>query len=191
MAAPVDIYGTVTSDAGIEYAVTEISPFMAYGYKGLDYINITDGIRTIGDYAFCDSGFVESHIDDTVDGTITLPSTLRSIGRRVCENMDNIKVINCNAMTPPELADDRFCTDAGVRSHIELNVPPEAAEAYRSTPVWRDFIVNGVQSVAEVEADVAEGDVEYYNLQGIRVTPDRAGVYIRRAGGEVTKVMIK
>lgn len=94
-------------------------------------------------------------------------------------------------MTPPTLANNRFFTSRNVRNKITLYVPAEAVAAYESAPVWSDFRIMAVGSVAKIKADVADGEVEYYNLQGIRVTPDRAGIYIRRAGGEVTKVMIK
>lgn len=49
-------------------------------------------------------------------------------------------------------------------------------------------IVTGVEDIATDNADDAE-DVEYYNLQGIRVhQPLAPGIYIRRQGNVVTKV---
>ena len=36
-----------------------------------------------------------------------------------------------------------------------------------------------------------EAPVEYFNLQGIRVAEPSNGLYIRRQGKEVTKVMVK
>ncbi|MBD5347143.1 MAG: hypothetical protein HDR92_08465 [Bacteroides sp.] len=44
--------------------------------------------------------------------------------------------------------------------------------------------------IDEVDAD-ENGQVEYFNLQGIRVTNPSNGIYIRRQGNKVSKVMIK
>lgn len=50
--------------------------------------------------------------------------------------------------------------------------------------------------IEDVNADVApevSAEVEYYNLQGIRVNPDnlKTGIYIRRQGKEVKKILVK
>ena len=48
-------------------------------------------------------------------------------------------------------------------------------------------IVTGAEDIATDEAD--DSEVEYYNLQGIRVRqPLAPGIYIRRQGNVVTKV---
>ena len=36
-----------------------------------------------------------------------------------------------------------------------------------------------------------DGAVEYYNLNGVRVENPAAGLYIRRQGNKVTKVLVK
>lgn len=41
-----------------------------------------------------------------------------------------------------------------------------------------------------VEAE-AEGAVEYFNLQGVRVENPESGLYIRRQGNKVTKIFVK
>ena len=48
--------------------------------------------------------------------------------------------------------------------------------------------VNGINGV---ETDNANAPVEYYNLQGIRVDEPANGVYIRRQGNTVAKVLVK
>lgn len=47
--------------------------------------------------------------------------------------------------------------------------------------------------VENVNAAVAESDapVEYYNLQGVRVDNPQPGIYIRRQGSKVSKVLLK
>lgn len=43
----------------------------------------------------------------------------------------------------------------------------------------------------DITADRDDAEYEYFNLQGIRVTPSAPGIYIRRSGNNVSKVMIK
>lgn len=45
-------------------------------------------------------------------------------------------------------------------------------------------------SVDEITVD-ENAPVEYYNLQGVRVANPENGLYIRRQGSKVTKVLIK
>ena len=55
----------------------------------------------------------------------------------------------------------------------------------------KDGNVSGITDVIpDSDADSA-APVEYYNLQGIRVTGDTPGVYIRRQGSTTTKVLVK
>lgn len=49
-------------------------------------------------------------------------------------------------------------------------------------------IQTGVENVAD---DNADAPVEYYTLQGIRVANPSAGIYLRRQGTAVTKVLVK
>lgn len=52
---------------------------------------------------------------------------------------------------------------------------------------------NGVQGIEDIANDDANAPVEYYNLQGIRVNGENLtpGIYIRRQGSEVVKVLVK
>lgn len=45
--------------------------------------------------------------------------------------------------------------------------------------------------ISDVTADAADGAVEYFNLQGVRVANPENGVYIRTQGGKATKVFVK
>ena len=48
-------------------------------------------------------------------------------------------------------------------------------------------------AIDEIGTDVVEGEAEYFNLQGVKINPENAapGLYIRRQGGKVAKVMVK
>lgn len=48
-----------------------------------------------------------------------------------------------------------------------------------------------LSGVDTVTTDNGDSAVEYYNLQGIRVDNPSAGIYIRRHGNTVTKVVIR
>ncbi len=67
--------------------------------------------------------------------------------------------------------------------------------SYRITVDWSDMSVtlseptSGIDATEAVDADAP---VEYYNLQGLRVEqPLAPGLYIRRQGNTVTKVLVK
>lgn len=47
-----------------------------------------------------------------------------------------------------------------------------------------------VTGIEDVEAGAEEGEVEYYNLQGVRVMNPTKGIYIRKYGSKVTKVCL-
>ena len=47
-----------------------------------------------------------------------------------------------------------------------------------------------VTGIEDVEAGAEEGEVEYFNLQGVRVMNPTKGIYIRKYGSKVTKVCL-
>lgn len=53
----------------------------------------------------------------------------------------------------------------------------------------RNFTITGVSAIDTIGADDANAPVEYYNLQGIRVSGDEPGLYIMRQGNKVTKII--
>ena len=70
----------------------------------------------------------------------------------------------------------------------ELNYVPRTATAIIN--VANDNVISGVEGVA-VDA-VAEGDVEYYTISGVRVYGEPApGSCLRRQGNTVAKVVIR
>lgn len=54
-----------------------------------------------------------------------------------------------------------------------------------------DAAVAGVKDIISGEALDTNAPVEYYNLQGVRVAEPAAGLYIKRQGKNVTKVVIR
>lgn len=58
------------------------------------------------------------------------------------------------------------------------------------TTVPMDVEADG-SAVTEIEGAVSEEEAVYYNLQGVKVSGNEPGVYIRRQGNKVTKVIVK
>ncbi len=52
---------------------------------------------------------------------------------------------------------------------------------------------DGLAGIDGIDADNAGAPVEYYNLQGLRVSAENLvpGIYVRRQGTEVIKVLVK
>ncbi len=86
----------------------------------------------------------------------------------------------------------------------------EPGKEWYHVPIkWIDIIVHNVKpgdtvgifslkstegsgaSVAGIEIDDENAPVEYFNMQGVRVANPENGLYIKRQGSKVTKVMVK
>ncbi len=72
-----------------------------------------------------------------------------------------------------------------VRSSYDGNVPEN-----REHVVFSDYYDVIAAGVTDVEVD-ENAPVEYYNLQGVRVANPTTGLYIRRQGNSVSKVVFK
>ena len=53
------------------------------------------------------------------------------------------------------------------------------------------YIPSATSAITEIEAADENIPVEYFNLQGIRVANPENGLYIRRQGNKVSKVLVK
>ncbi len=51
--------------------------------------------------------------------------------------------------------------------------------------------VTKAAGINDIAAEVAEGEAEYFNLQGVRVMEPAAGLYLVRKAGKVSKVIVK
>ncbi|MCM1070597.1 MAG: hypothetical protein NC210_08055 [[Clostridium] fimetarium] len=97
---------------------------------------------------------------------------------KVVRNEYNEKVINL---------------DGAVLSYIMDPSENNAITGYWQGDRFR-IVLNGVtegdSSVEVVEEEATDAPVEYYNLQGVRVANPGTGIYIRRQGSTVTKVIL-
>lgn len=96
------------------------------------------------------------------------------------EEGDVVTVENeCVAM--PEL-------EAGKTYYAWLHDSKNYDEMASLTPFVVDSSYNSVDSV---EQDRSDAEVEYYNLQGVKVANPDNGIFIRRQGNKVSKVILK
>lgn len=139
----------------------------------------------------------------------------RSLGSSTyCILPDDAKTIAIVLTGTPQWV--QFCaanwTDLGLESTVTNNADGTVTYTYTLTPdaiktinESKEFIVNGggvnflcaylpdrVSSLPTVEiADDSNAPVEYFNLQGVRVNDPASGLYIRRQGNSVSKVVIR
>lgn len=83
---------------------------------------------------------------------------------------------------------------AAMKIHVKWLQSGDPNDETDALPIEVEF--NGLRDVTgidKIEADNTDKPVEYYNLQGIRFSADqlRPGIYIRRQGTEVSKILIK
>lgn len=111
----------------------------------------------------------------------------------MAERAPKAKVALGGEQTAPDLDEVRPMryhghTDMNADNITDLTDASAPYELYVGNPVARklsDEEVTGVENVAVDD----NGDVEYYNLQGVRVSNPGHGVYIERRGNRATKVI--
>jgi hypothetical protein len=112
--------------------VKEIPFSMCSFCYNLTSVTICEGVKFISDAAFQDGWALE---------TVSLPASLDSIDGKAFGNLygnyNNLKVIECNGMTPPAVYSEAFINRD--LTNVILYVPQGSEPAYRNAPVWKDF----------------------------------------------------
>ena len=167
----------------IPESVTSIGNNAFYQCRGLTSMEIPNSVTSIGDFAFYDCDKVE---------TLYIGSAIETIGDNAfneCTQLIEIKVASKIARTASE---NIFHLDT--YNNAILYVPSGRKWAYEKVVPWDNFYIEefdfaGIDNV-EADEDV-NAPVEYYNLQGIRVENPQNGIFIRRQGNKVEKVLLK
>lgn len=160
-------------------------------YKLKDLV-LPEGLKSIGNYCF------DKNYECTV---VELPSTITNLGGYVWEGNPQITTVICHATTPPAvkkgyLDGEEIYTifDDDDYQGRTLYVPAGCVSLYKSAGGWSHFKSNvkeidesGVDAIAP---DASEVPVEYYNLLGVRVANPSNGVFIKKQGNKVTKVIL-
>lgn len=152
-----------------------------YNCKALASVELPDGLETIGSMTFNNCQAITS---------ITIPASLKSIGMMAFDGCTGLTEITSYAVVPPTAA---FYAFDGVNKDIPVNVIEESMDAYKEADEWKDFTnykaIPGLTGISSVAAE-AEKAV-YYDLNGARVDNPAPGIYIRKQGTTVTKVVVK
>ena len=152
----------------------------------LTNIEIPNSITEIKRYAFNGCSGLTS---------VTIPESVTRIGNCAFYGCSGLSSVTSLSTTPPTCGTNVFYNVSV--GNITLEVPSESISLYQSADTWKDFgTITAVSSASRSESsgieDVfADGDeVEYYTLQGVKVVNPSKGLYIRKQGNKVTKVVL-
>lgn len=133
-------------------------------------VEILDGIKYIGDYAFDGCNLIESLVipssvveiyDNAIDcynlTSLEIGSGVTYIGSWAI-NASNLVTLKCHAVTPPTVEGNRFNFDSDFYTNVTLMVPDGSKELYASTEPWSNF-VNIEEMTATGIGGVEAGDV--------------------------------
>lgn len=97
-----------------------------------------------------------------------------------------------SAATAPALDETSPMRHTGLTDMSAANITDLTSGAlivFPGNPVVRSLGSEEVTGVEDVAVDNEAGAVEYYNLQGIRISKPTSGVYIEKRGGKAVKVV--
>lgn len=173
--------------------LTSLPNFTFKNCTSLDSVYISRSVASLGNQVFNGCSKLPS---------VTLRSNVSKIGTLCFVGCTNLKTLRVNAITPPTVDSTTF--ESYVFTNTTLVVRHEAAAAYRSADIWKQFktITLGVNAISAEDAEllitimpgameVPEG-AEVYNLYGMRMNPASLakGIYIVRYGRLTRKVMV-
>ena len=101
-----------------------------WNQETLESVILPEGLTKIGDSAF----------STTRLATITLPSTLTSIGVDAFVGNTYLKSVYCKAVTPPTVGKDAFYD---LSDDLKIYVPQASESAYRSAEYWESMTIIG------------------------------------------------
>jgi len=150
------------------------------------------GVTYIGESAFEGHGYMQN------EGltSINIPATVVGIGRHAFASCQKLKLIRCDALTPPDADTQTF--NFGVNGvnpqDITLVVPDESYQLYKKHSIWGEFHLvmrDAIQAPFE-DATGAAKVCECYDLNGRRITAPQRGINILRMhDGSTRKIVNK
>ena len=181
-------YGcTSLTNVSIPNSVTVIGNFAFYGCTSLTNVSIPNSVTSIGNVAFYGCSGLTS---------VIIGSSVTSIDNFAFYYCSGLSSVISLSTTPPMCGGTSVFGNVSV-GNITLEVPAESVSLYQSADTWKDFgIITAVSSASRSESSgiddiLADGDeVEYYNLHGVRIVNPTKGIYIKREGNKVTKVVL-
>lgn len=211
-AAGADVDGETSHVYTLSF-VAKPDPSNASIYNGTLVIEMMGGVINEGDETV-----YKVYITPTTEGKcdFSLPNFSLDLGDGPAE-LGDITVENCTMTTNADgtisysgkkdvlvLADGAITAevslagtedaDGKLSMNIDVNwMPgyPDDVESKVSITVTFNGQKMGTGVASEIFAGDEDAPVEYYNLQGVRVVNPEGGVYIRRQGSTVSKVLVK
>lgn len=146
----------------IPNSVEHIGEWVFSGCSNLKTIYIGDSVKRIDEYAFNDLG---ENLTEIISASIVPPTAHESVFNY--NNLDN----------------------------VTLYVPVGTKTTYANAVAWNRF-KNIVEddtktAISETLIDQSSYPVEYYNLQGVKITNPTNGIFIKKQGNKTQKVIIK
>ncbi|MBR3612271.1 MAG: leucine-rich repeat domain-containing protein [Bacteroidaceae bacterium] len=162
-------YRSNITSVTISNGVTTIGDYAFSSCSRLTSITIPNSVTSIGDYAFYNCTGLTS---------ITIPNSVTSIGDYAFYNCTSLTEIYAMAETPVSIEYSIFSNYSAT-----LYVPIGAKEAYQAADYWKEFT-----NIVEIDFtgidkifidDAVRGDKNvYYDLNGQRVENPKKGIYI-------------
>ena len=175
------------------------------GCTALQSIHLPNSISTIGGYAFSSCKALSS---------ITFSANITKIGSHAFADCTGLKEVTAQWTVPLAVEENIFKKVA--LSSLTLKVPAGKVQAYKSTPVWKEFAyiveVANQERIDGLRIYVAHGIlyltlpapqiVQIYNVNGMAVKiltlgpgehiePLAKGIYLVRIGDTVEKILVK
>lgn len=185
--------GVITFSNGSVKAELPVSGFVAQ-QEGTEEDPLTVesviSMNSLNAGPFCVTGIIEGNCASSAkDGVLQTTTTLTATNI-VLKDADN-KLI---AVALPSGSDARTKLNLVDNENItgETVVVKGKLETYfGAAGVKETEYVSGLSGIESVVAEDSNAPVEYFNLQGVRVDEPQNGLYIRRQGSTVTKVIVK
>ena len=167
--------GNEVTSVTIPNTVTSIGQ-EAFMYLQITSIDIPNSVISIGDGAFMGCQYLTS---------VTIPEKLTSIGKVAFYEIYRIEKVVSFVKEPFEI--NKVFTQEAYKN-ATLYVPKGTIEKYKATNGWKDFkniVEMDESSIGHVEATTSAAP--YYDLNGVRHSQLRKGIYIQNG----KKVVIK
>lgn len=165
-------------------AVQEVSPRVFRSCTNLSSVTLSPQTAMIGAQAFMGCTSLKS---------IDLPATLSYVDAEAFANTDLTDVTSM-ATYPPYLDNKNVFTQS-TYDNAKLSVPESALDSYKTDEKWSLFknIGNVTTSIGSINEDgTTQEPVEYYNIEGMRISqPAPGSICIRRQGVNVAKISVK
>lgn len=153
--------------------------------SGLTSIAIPNSVEHIGDYVLNGCSNLK---------TIYIGNSVKKIDEYAFNDLgDNLTEIISASIVPPTAHESVF--EYSNLDNVTLYVPVGTKTAYANAVAWNRFknIVEDDKktAISETLIDQSVYPVEYYNLQGVKMTNPSNGIFIKKQGNKTQKVIMK